>query len=239
MLSKTDIKKLPKGQRALTSMPCFGLSRFATRFPTERARIKISITGKVATPITIDSQLNDIDLVEQQSDFHCVTTWSYQSIQWQGYRFRDIYQQIILPEARPLEDAVILILKGQDGARTTLLVEDALNDDVLLAVAMDNQQLSIKQGGPMRIVAPAHYGYKSIKFLKSIEFHSDYSRYNPPSFRFMDHPRARVAYEERGRWVPGWLLRYLYRPLVGPTIRLFEREYKTHILQNPEIEQGE
>ena len=29
----------------------------------------------------------------------------------------------------------------------------------------------------------------------------------------MGHPRARVALEERGRWVPGWLLRYLYRPL--------------------------
>ena len=39
----------------------------------------------------------------------------------------------------------------------------------------------------------------------------------------MDHPRARVAHEERGRGVPGWLLRHLYyRPPVGPTIRTFQ-----------------
>jgi len=29
----------------------------------------------------------------------------------------------------------------------------------------------------------------------------------------MAHPRARVAAEERGQWFPGWLLRYLCRPL--------------------------
>jgi hypothetical protein len=39
----------------------------------------------------------------------------------------------------------------------------------------------------------------------------------------MSHPRARVADEERGQWLPGWLLRYLYRPLVRPTIARFER----------------
>ena len=35
------------------------------------------------------------------------------------------------------------------------------------------------------------------------------------------HDRARVALEERGQGVPGWLLRWLYRPLIGPTARQF------------------
>ena len=39
----------------------------------------------------------------------------------------------------------------------------------------------------------------------------------------MDHPRARVALEERGRWLPNWLLRRLYRPLIGPTAARFEQ----------------
>jgi hypothetical protein len=45
----------------------------------------------------------------------------------------------------------------------------------------------------------------------------------PPGQFEMDHPRARVAMEERGRIFPGWVLRYLYRPLIGPTVKRFQR----------------
>ena len=41
--------------------------------------------------------------------------------------------------------------------------------------------------------------------------------------RLSDHPRARVAQEERGRGVPGWLLRFIYRPFINSTIRDFEK----------------
>lgn len=39
----------------------------------------------------------------------------------------------------------------------------------------------------------------------------------------LDHPRARVAQEERARWLPGWLLRYAYRPLIKPGIAAFAK----------------
>jgi hypothetical protein len=39
----------------------------------------------------------------------------------------------------------------------------------------------------------------------------------------MAHDRARVALEERGRGLPGWLLRRLYQPLTEPTARQFAR----------------
>ena len=34
---------------------------------------------------------------------------------------------------------------------------------------------------------------------------------------------ARVAMEERGRFLPGWLLRYMYRPLIPATVSLFAK----------------
>jgi hypothetical protein len=39
----------------------------------------------------------------------------------------------------------------------------------------------------------------------------------------MDHPRARVAFEERGNGMPSWLLRLIYRLLIPSTIRRFRR----------------
>lgn len=38
-----------------------------------------------------------------------------------------------------------------------------------------------------------------------------------------DLPRVGVAFEERGRIVPGWILRYLYRPVIPRTIRQLRR----------------
>jgi hypothetical protein len=39
----------------------------------------------------------------------------------------------------------------------------------------------------------------------------------------MDHPRARVMLEERGQFLPGWLLRYLFRPFIQSIIRKLEQ----------------
>ena len=73
-------------------------------------------------------------------------------------------------------------------------------------------------------MSPAHYGYKNLKHASAIELWHDDSHFrSPAAVRFMIHPRARVAYEERGSGVPGWLLRYLYRPLARPGIWLFRR----------------
>ena len=94
---------------------------------------------------------------------------------------------------------------------------------------LDGAPLSMEHGGPLRIVAPSHYGYKSVKFISRIEFWRSAAHYRPYGLRFMVNPRARVALEERGQWVPGWLLRYLYRPLIGSTITYFQRALARHL----------
>ena len=97
----------------------------------------------------------------------------------------------------------------------------------------DVEPLPVAHGAPLRLVAPAHYGHKSAKHLCAIEFWRDDRHFRSPStFRFMTHPRARVAFEERGTGVPGWLLRYLYRPMVRPGIWLFQRALKRHTTTN-------
>ncbi len=214
---------LPPGQRALSDFPRFGLSQFARRFPKQTAHRGIRITGAVDCELLINDVFEGLERVEQHSDFHCVTTWSRRGLRWSGVRFSDFHQRIVLPQARPIVAASTLILRAQDGARTTLLLEDALASDVLLVDRLDDAPLGIEHGAPLRLVAPQQYGYKSVKHLASIEYCLDEASFRPSAFRFMDHPRARVAHEERGRGFPGWLLRLLYRPLVTPTVKRFAR----------------
>lgn len=216
----------PAGQRERSDFPRFGLLQFARRFPSETTKREIRIVGDVVNELTIADVLDGLPWVEQRSDFHCVTTWSRRGLRWGGVRFADFYHHTIAPEARPQAGAVTFILRGQDGARTTMLLEDLLAPDVLIATMLDGEPLSVAHGAPLRLVAPAHYGYKSVKHLSRIEIRTDESRFRPAAFRFMDHPRARVALEERGRGLPGWLLRRLYRPLVAPTAAHFARALK-------------
>lgn len=216
-------ESLPPGQRATAAFPRFGLTKFAHRFPKATAALELTINGNVEHQLHLADALNGLPRVEQVSDFHCVTTWSRRSLHWGGVRFVDFYERVVVPRACPGSQATLVALRGQDGARTGMLLVDVLAPEVLLADTLDGRPLTVEHGAPLRLIAPAHYAYKSVKYLSEIEFRSADAGYRVSAFQFMDHPRARVALEERGRGVPGWLLRYLYRPLVRATVARFAR----------------
>ena len=104
-------------------------------------------------------------------------------------------------------------------------LHDLLADEVLLADTLDGDALPIEHGAPLRLVAPAHYGFKNVKHIAAIEFWRDSRAYRFPFPypQLMDHPRGRVAFEERGRWIPPGVLRFFYRLLIPGTIRNFAR----------------
>ena len=98
----------------------------------------------------------------------------------------------------------------------------------MLADSLNGKPLTIENGAPHRLVAPAHYGYKNAKHIEAIPFHLSGEGYKPPRLRFLEHERARVVHEERGSGAPGWFLRYIYRPLVRFTIKSFEKAVRAH-----------
>ena len=212
----TENKPLPPGQHVSLSFDRFGLGLFANRFPVNPDVIEFTIGGDVAQSVTVSKQLAALPRVEQVSDFHCVTTWSVQSVRWGGVRFSDFYREVVVPLARPQQGANFVVLRGQDGFRVSMQLEDLMGPDVLLADTLDGQPLGIAHGAPLRLVAPAHYGYKNAKHLGAIEFWTERGNYRFP-FPYpdlMDHPRGRVAFEERARFLPLWIIRPLYRALI-------------------------
>jgi DMSO/TMAO reductase YedYZ molybdopterin-dependent catalytic subunit len=231
-----DDTNLPPGQYEIDEFPRFGLSQFARRFPKELHQVRLTIAGDVGESVAVSDELRELPRVDETADFHCVTTWSSRALRWSGIRFSDFFERIVAVRARPAPDATFVILRCQDGYAVSLRLEDLLAPSVLLADGLNGEPLTIEHGAPLRLVAPAHYGYKSPKHLRGIEFWRDENRYRPAAFRFMDHPRARVAFEERGRRVPGWLLRYLYRPLVRPTITRFRRALDAHTTAQDRLE---
>ena len=219
---------LPPGQRARSDFPRFGLLQYAHRFPRNVDRAELAVSGDVLTSALLESPLEGLARVEQVSDFHCVTTWSHRSLRWSGVRFADFYHRRIAPKINPAHCVVSVVLRGQDGYRSTLPLSDLLAAEVLLADTLDGLPLSMEHGAPLRLVAPAHYGYKSVKHLSHIEFWQGAANVRKGALAFMDHPRARVWHEERGRWLPGWLLRCAYRPLIRYAAAKFAKAAAEH-----------
>ncbi len=213
---------LPAGQVELDYFPRFGLANFAFRFPSETQRIEIAVDGDVERPTRFTAELNSLERVEQISDLHCVTTWTRRGLRWGGWRFRDFYEQLVVPRVRPEADATLVILRAQDGLAQSLPLEDALAPDVLLADHLDGERLSVDHGAPIRLIAPAHYGCKSVRHLNAVEFWRDARNYRFPGPRWlMNHPRARVMYEERGRVFPPWVFRTVWPALIPPVRWLY------------------
>lgn len=223
--------RLPPGQRERPDFPRFGLGSFASRFPPEPERMRLSIGGKVGQPMEIGALDAALPRSEQLSDFHCVTGWSSRSLRWGGVRFADFHREIVLPQCTPAADCQWVVLKGADGYRSILLLDDLLAGDVLLADTLDGRPLGVDHGAPLRIVAPAHYGYKNVKHLSAIEYWPDRSRYRfpRPYPQFMDHPRARVAHQERGQFFPPGLLLGFYRLLVPSSVNRSARALRKYM----------
>ncbi len=214
------MKTLPPGQKESDIFPRFGLPQYANRFPKEVDRISFSIGGDLEE-FEISEVLNTLSRTHQVSDFHCVTTWSKLNLHWSGYKFKDFYNAFILPKLT--HEITFVILKAQDGYKTSLPLEDLMKENVLLADQLDNQPLTLEHGAPIRFITPDHYGYKNLKHIKRIEFYAEKQIVKQGFLRFMDHPRARVAEEERASTGPGILFRWLYKFGINGTIRDFEK----------------
>jgi DMSO/TMAO reductase YedYZ molybdopterin-dependent catalytic subunit len=106
--------------------------------------------------------------VEVISDVHCVTRWSRLDNRWAGIRPRDL-----LAEARPRAGAEYVMVHAEGDYTTNLPLADLLDDDVLLAVHHDGQPLAAEHGGPVRLVVPRLYFWKSAKWVRGFELRRD------------------------------------------------------------------
>lgn len=101
----------------------------------------------------------------QVSDFHCVTGWSVLNCTWQGVRLKDLLELAgVKPEARWVK-----FYSGDGEYTDSVDLSVASRDDVMLPFILDGSPLPTPLGGPVRLIIPAMYGYKSVKWLQAIE----------------------------------------------------------------------
>ncbi|MBR1091944.1 sulfite oxidase-like oxidoreductase [Bradyrhizobium manausense] len=162
-ITRPEDQRLPPGQHLTKDWPVLDIGVLP---PVSRDRWRLDVYGAIENPIfwtyaEFAAQRQDQFI----SDIHCVTTWSRYDNHWEGLATREL-----LAACHPRDDARFVVLHSYDGYTTNLALEDFAAEDALLAHSWSGQPLSEEHGGPVRLVVPHLYFWKSAKWLQAIEF---------------------------------------------------------------------
>lgn len=156
--------RIPAGQTEVKNFPRLDLGIVPEINQTDW---HLKVYGLVAHELILDWEaFQKLPQVTDVSDFHCVTRWSQLDMDWQGVRAQDV-----LALVQPLDNAAYVTLHSYDGYTTNLPLNALLDDDVMIAHSVLGAPLTREHGGPVRLVVPKRYAWKSAKWLKAIEIH--------------------------------------------------------------------
>lgn len=155
--------RLPPGQFLTEKFPVL------TYGPTPKVDLgdwRLQITGAVETPFELDwAEFQSLPTTRIESDIHCVTRWSKLDTLWEGVAFSQL-----VARANPRTDARFVMQHSYGGYTTNLPLEETLADGVILAYRFGREPLAEEHGGPVRMVVPHLYFWKSAKWVQQIEF---------------------------------------------------------------------
>jgi DMSO/TMAO reductase YedYZ molybdopterin-dependent catalytic subunit len=161
--ARPEDQRLPPGQHLTRDWPTLDLGLTPNISP---AHWHLDVYGAVDNPLFWNfAEFSARAQTQFTSDIHCVTTWSRYDNQWVGLPTREL-----LAACEPREDARFVVLHSYDGYTTNLALEDFAAEDALLAHSWSGAPLSDDHGGPVRLVVPHLYFWKSAKWLQAIEF---------------------------------------------------------------------
>ncbi len=161
--TKEQLERLPPGQVITEKWPVL------TAGPNPRidlAAWRFRLSGLIEGELSVSwDQFKALPRVRITTDMHCVTRWSRLGTTWEGVSIHEIVKRVkLLPAAK------FVLAHSYGGYTTNLPVADLMDREVLLADTNDGEALSIDHGGPMRLVVPKLYAWKSAKWCREIEF---------------------------------------------------------------------
>jgi DMSO/TMAO reductase YedYZ molybdopterin-dependent catalytic subunit len=158
-----DPHRLPPGQVLTEKWPVLSYGRTPR---TDLKAWRLQLYGDVDNAVTLSwEQLHQLPRTVVTADMHCVTTWSRLDNRWEGFAFKDVAAL-----AQPRANAKFVIAHCDAGYTTSLPVEALMDADVLLADRHDGVDLPPDHGGPLRLVVPKRYAWKSAKWLEGLEW---------------------------------------------------------------------
>jgi DMSO/TMAO reductase YedYZ molybdopterin-dependent catalytic subunit len=125
---------------------------------------RLSIEGLVAQPASLSvDDVKRLPARRQITEIACEEGWSYIA-EWIGTPLADVLRLAgLLPQAR-----YIVYFSIEKPWWESIDMADALHPQTLVAYAMNDADLPVPFGGPLRLRVPRQLGYKSVKYINRL-----------------------------------------------------------------------
>jgi DMSO/TMAO reductase YedYZ molybdopterin-dependent catalytic subunit len=185
--------RIPPGQSRTRKWPILDASGPPA---IDTAHWRFRLSGLVSQEVEWDwAGFASLPRVKVFADFHCVTRWSRLGNLWEGVSTRHLLELA----GGPKPNARFVMVYGYDrGWTTNLPLADFLAEDALLAIRHDGEPISAAHGGPVRLIVPRLYAWKSAKWVAGAELTEE----DRPGFWEANgyHMRGDPWKEERYGW---------------------------------------
>ena len=159
--SRPDPSRVPPGQYVTQDFPVLSAG------PTPHVDLDawtLSVEGEVDRPATYSWQeLQALPHETVTTDIHCVTKWTKFDTLWTGVSLDTLLEQA------PTE-AEYLTAYSDGGYTTNLALEDVTGGKAWIAYRYESEPLEPEHGGPVRLLVPHLYFWKSAKWVRGITF---------------------------------------------------------------------
>jgi DMSO/TMAO reductase YedYZ molybdopterin-dependent catalytic subunit len=155
-------QRLPPGQVLTRKWPVLHYSHVPK---VDLAQWRFRIWGAVEQPIELAwEEMHHLPRADVLCDIHCVTSWSRYDNRFAGPAVGPL-----LALARPLASAKYLMVHALPDYTTNLPLSDLDRTENLLATHHNGEPLNPEHGGPIRLVVPHLYFWKSAKWVTGFE----------------------------------------------------------------------
>ena len=111
------------------------------------------------------AELGTLPRTRVVADFHCVTKFTVRDLAWEGVAAAEL-----LRAAPPAAAVTHVMVWAEFGYSANLPIGDFAADDTLFATHRDGAELTPERGYPMRLVVPSRYAWKSVKWVRAVEY---------------------------------------------------------------------
>src|SRR5947199_8009614 len=151
--------RLPPGQSLTLKWPVL---HYGSVPHFDAAKWDFKISGLVEDPLRLTwKEFRALPQKDVTSDFHCVTRWRRLDNRWKGVLFTDVMK---LVKMRP--GAQFALVLAEEGYTANVPLADLQRPEVLFTFEHDGEPLTAEHGGPLRLIVPHLYAWKSVKGVR-------------------------------------------------------------------------
>lgn len=157
--------RLPPGQYVSTDWPTVHYGP-VPRFRPDRWDLRVyGATAEGHTYRWDWPRFDALPRVDVVADLHCVTRFSLLGSVWSG-----VSPQLLVELAPPAADTTHVLVWAEFGYSANLRMADFLASTTLLATHREAERLPAEHGHPVRLLVGHLYGWKSVKWVRAIEY---------------------------------------------------------------------